>query len=326
MYTLGYAFKPWTEAKAIADGPSILKYVRETATGERHRPQGHPLRPHGSGGPTWSTDRRRSGLSRPRYRARSSPIHLQFPVPVRRLLFLRRRLYAGLSRASRTSRGRMVHPQQWPADLDYAGKSVVVIGSGATAVTLVPEMARTAAHVTMLQRSPTYVVSASRPRTRWPITLRKWLPGMLAYNLDPVARNVLGGMYFFNLARKKTGTAVKAGIIKMVQRRTGPGLRCREALFTPTYNPWDQRLCLVPDADMFQGDQGRPRIRRNRPYRNLHKAHRHPAEIRARNSRPTSSSRRRGWCWKSGTASRVVCRRRVTSMPPRRSQLQGHDV
>ena len=142
----------------------------------------------------------------------------------------------------------MVHPQQWPTDLDYAGKSVVVIGSGATAVTLVPEMARAASHVTMLQRSPTYVVS--RPaEDKMANTLRKWLPAMLAYNIVR-ARNVLGGMYFFNLARKKP-EQVKAGIIKMVQDELGPDYDVATH-FTPTYNPWDQRLCLVPDADMFR--------------------------------------------------------------------------
>ena len=123
-----------------------------------------------------------------------------------------------------------------------------MIGSGATAVTLVPEMAKTAAHVTMLQRSPTYVVS--RPaEDKMANTLRKWLPGMLAYNLVR-ARNVLGGMYFFNLARKKP-EQVKAGIIQMVRDQLGPDYDV-DKHFTPTYNPWDQRLCLVPDADMFE--------------------------------------------------------------------------
>ena len=143
--------------------------------------------------------------------------------------------------------GRIVHPQKWPEDLDYAGKRVVVIGSGATAVTLVPEMAKTAAHVTMLQRSPTYVVS--RPaEDKMANSLRKWLPGKLAYDIVRW-RNVLFGMYFFKMAREKPA-AVKANILKMVREQLGPDYDV-DKHFTPTYNPWDQRLCLVPDADMF---------------------------------------------------------------------------
>ena len=244
MYTLGYAFKPWTEAKAIADGPSILKYVRETAREngiEKAIRFGHKIRraDWSTTDAVWTVEAAVAGKS-VRYTCN--------------FLFLCGGYYSydggytpdypGVS----DFKGRLVHPQQWPADLDYAGKSVVVIGSGATAVTLVPEMARTAAHVTMLQRSPTYVVS--RPaEDKMANTLRKWLPGMLAYNLIR-ARNVLGGMYFFNLARKRP-EQVKAGIIKMVQDELGPDYDVATH-FTPTYNPWDQRLCLVPDADMFK--------------------------------------------------------------------------
>ena len=244
MYTLGYAFKPWTEAKAIADGPSILKYVRETAREngiEKAIRFGHKIRraDWSTADALWTVEAEVAGKS-VRYTCN--------------FLFLCGGYYSydggytpdfpGVS----DFKGRLVHPQQWPADLDYADKSVVVIGSGATAVTLVPEMARTAAHVTMLQRSPTYVVS--RPaEDKMANTLRKWLPGMLAYNLIR-ARNVLGGMYFFNLARKRP-EQVKAGIIKMVQDELGPDFDVATH-FTPTYNPWDQRLCLVPDADMFK--------------------------------------------------------------------------
>ncbi|HEY1229985.1 MAG TPA: NAD(P)/FAD-dependent oxidoreductase, partial [Ramlibacter sp.] len=147
-----------------------------------------------------------------------------------------------------TFKGALVHPQKWPKDLDYAGKKVVVIGSGATAVTLVPEMAKTAGHVTMLQRSPTYVVSrpAEDKMANW---LRSKLPGKLAYDIVRW-RNVLGGLYFFNLARKKP-EAVKANILKMVRAQLGPDYDV-DKHFTPSYNPWDQRLCLVPDADMFE--------------------------------------------------------------------------
>ena len=244
MYTLGYAFKPWTEAKAIADGPSILNYVRETAREndiEKAIRFGHKIKRVG-----WSTDDTRWTVE--------AEVAGEIVRYTCNFLFLCGGYYSydggytpdfpGMA----DFKGRMVHPQQWPTDLDYAGKSVVVIGSGATAVTLVPEMARAASHVTMLQRSPTYVVS--RPaEDKMANTLRKWLPAMLAYNIVR-ARNVLGGMYFFNLARKKP-EQVKAGIIKMVQDELGPDYDVATH-FTPTYNPWDQRLCLVPDAAMFR--------------------------------------------------------------------------
>ena len=244
MYTLGYAFHPWTEATAIADGPSILNFVRETAREndiEKAIRFGHKIKRVG-----WSTDDTRWTVE--------AEVAGEIVRYTCNFLFLCGGYYSydggytpdfpGMA----DFKGRMVHPQQWPTDLDYAGKSVVVIGSGATAVTLVPEMARAASHVTMLQRSPTYVVS--RPaEDKMANTLRKWLPAMLAYNIVR-ARNVLGGMYFFNLARKKP-EQVKAGIIKMVQDELGPDYDVATH-FTPTYNPWDQRLCLVPDADMFR--------------------------------------------------------------------------
>jgi cation diffusion facilitator CzcD-associated flavoprotein CzcO len=143
--------------------------------------------------------------------------------------------------------GRIVHPQKWPDDLDYAGKRVVVIGSGATAVTLVPEMAKAAEHVTMLQRSPTYVVS--RP-AQDPVAnkLRARLPAKLAYHLIRW-RNVLWGMYFFQLSRRKPAR-VKQLILGGVRMALGPDYDIATH-FTPRYNPWDQRLCLVPDGDLF---------------------------------------------------------------------------
>jgi cation diffusion facilitator CzcD-associated flavoprotein CzcO len=140
-----------------------------------------------------------------------------------------------------------VHPQFWPEDLDYAGKQVVVIGSGATAVTLVPELAREAAHVTMLQRSPTYVVS--RPSedagANW---LRAHLPERVAYGLTRW-RNVLLQQLFFKLARSRPGW-VRGRLLDMVRQELGADFDV-DTHFTPRYDPWDQRICLVPDADLF---------------------------------------------------------------------------
>jgi len=141
-----------------------------------------------------------------------------------------------------------VHPQQWPEDIDYANKRVVVIGSGATAVTLVPEMAKTAAHVTMLQRSPTYVVA--RPaEDELANKLRRNLPVKLAYHLIRW-RNVLFGMFFFQLSRRNP-ERVKRLIRRGVKMALGPDYDIATH-FTPRYNPWDQRLCLVPDGDLFK--------------------------------------------------------------------------
>ncbi len=146
-----------------------------------------------------------------------------------------------------TFAGKIIHPQFWPEDLDYRGKKVVVIGSGATAVTVVPEMAKDAGHVVMLQRSPTYVVSrpAEDASANW---LRAKLPAMLAYGITRW-RNVLFGMFFFNMARKKP-EKVKSQLIGMVKQELGPDYDVATH-FTPRYNPWDQRLCLVPDSDLF---------------------------------------------------------------------------
>src|SRR6185436_13127841 len=144
--------------------------------------------------------------------------------------------------------GTIVHPQFWPEDLDYKGRKVVVIGSGATAVTVVPEMAKDAAHVTMLQRSPTYVVSrpAEDAMANW---LRARLPAMLAYRITRW-RNVMFAMLFFNLARKRP-ESTKKQLINMVKQELGPDYDVGTH-FTPRYNPWDQRLCLVPDSDLFK--------------------------------------------------------------------------
>jgi monooxygenase len=243
MYTLGYAFKPWTEAKAIADGPSILNYVRKTASEndiDRHIRFGHMVKRV-----SWSTESA-AWTVEAEVGGKATRITCSF-------LFLCGGYYSYNGGYTpdfpgvESFKGALVHPQKWPEGLDYSGKKVVVIGSGATAVTLVPEMAKTAAHVTMLQRSPTYVVS--RPaEDKMANSLRKWLPGKLAYDIVRW-RNVLFGMYFFKMAREKPA-AVKANILKMVRAQLGPDYDV-DKHFTPTYNPWDQRLCLVPDADMF---------------------------------------------------------------------------
>ena len=246
MYTLGYAFRPWKEAKAIADGPAILKYVRETAAEEgidRHIRFQHLVKraSWSSADARWTVEAEVGPEKRP----------VRFTCG---FLFMCSGYYS-YKEGHRPEwpgeadfAGRIVHPQFWPEDLDYAGKRVVVIGSGATAVTLVPEMAKAAAHVTMLQRSPTYM--ASRPaEDALANSLRRRLPAKLAYDLIR-ARNVLFGMWFFRLARRKP-EQVKSRLLDLVRQQLPAGYDV-ETHFTPKYNPWDQRLCLVPDNDMFE--------------------------------------------------------------------------
>lgn len=245
MYTLGFSFKPWTNAKAIADGPSILAYLRETA--REHGIDRHIRYRHRVVGAAWSsadaewTVKLECGAARTPVEIRCNFLHMcsgyydyaKGHAPV----------FAGADRFA----GRIVHPQFWPDDLDYAGKRVVVIGSGATAVTLVPEMARTAAHVTMLQRSPTYIVA--RPsEDRIANWLRAKLPAKTAYGVTRW-KNVLLGQFFFNRTRKYPKQA-KQRILGWVRDHLGPDYDV-DRHFTPSYDPWDQRLCLVPDADLF---------------------------------------------------------------------------
>jgi cation diffusion facilitator CzcD-associated flavoprotein CzcO len=245
MYTLGYAFRPWREAKAIADGPSILKYILDTAHEygiDRNIRFGHQVRraSWSSVDATWTVEAER-GLDKE---------IVQFTC---NFLYMCSGYYdyasgytpawPGVERFA----GRIVHPQKWPDDLDYAGKRVVVIGSGATAVTLVPALAEQAAHVTMLQRSPTYIVTAPTedPAANW---LRRNLPTTLAYRIARW-KSILLTMYFYNLARRRPDYT-KQGILKMVRAELGPDYEV-DTHFAPRYNPWDQRLCLVPDGDLF---------------------------------------------------------------------------
>jgi cation diffusion facilitator CzcD-associated flavoprotein CzcO len=248
MYTLGYAFKPWREAKAIADGPSILKYIRETAT--EYGVEKHIRYHHRVLDASWSSAEARWTVKVERGAAREAvTITCGFLLMCTGYYNYARGYvpeFAGVG----DYKGRIVYPQFWPEDLDYAGKRVVVIGSGATAVTIVPEMARTASHVTMLQRSPTYVVA--RPsRDAIADWLRRRLPATLAYGLTRW-KNVLLGMYFYRLCKRRP-ERVKKLIADGVRQMMGKDYdAATEAAFTPRYNPWDQRLCLVPDADLFR--------------------------------------------------------------------------
>jgi monooxygenase len=246
MHTLGYSFKPWTDAKSIADGPSIMAYLRDTVAQygiDRHIRFHHLVTTA-----EWSTaDARWTVTANQTDTGRTVQYSCNF-------LFMCSGYYSYRKGhtpdfAGRESfQGQIVHPQEWPADLDHSGKRVVVIGSGATAMTLVPAMAGTSAHVTMLQRSPTYVVSAP---DHDPIAngLRKVLPDKLAYEITR-KKNVALQQFMYGRTRTQPDK-VKQTLLKRVRKELGPDYDV-DTHFTPRYNPWDQRMCLVPNSDLFK--------------------------------------------------------------------------
>lgn len=246
MFTFGYSFKPWTDAKSIADGPAILKYLQETA--QQYGIDAKIRFQSKVKSATWSSVDALwtvEVLQGPEQMSVTYTCNFLFMCSG---YYRTEAGYAPEFPGAAAFKGKIVHPQKWPDDLDYTGKRVVIIGSGATAVTLVPAMAKTAAHVTMLQRSPTYVVSRPAVDTRadW---LRDHLPAKMAYSIIRW-RNVLWGMYIYRLAKKRPD-GMKAFILKGVQDELGADFDVKKH-FTPKYNPWDQRLCLVPDADLFK--------------------------------------------------------------------------
>ncbi len=245
MHTLGYAFRPWEDAKAIADGPSILSYIRETASdyGIDRRIRFN----HRVVAAQWSSDEAQWLVEAERTDT-GEPVRLTCGFLFFCSGYYRYdRGFAPDFPGSEDFSGRIIHPQFWPEDLDYAARKVVVVGSGATAVTLVPAMAERAAHVTMLQRSPSYVVSL--PGTdRLAVRLRRVLGARLGYQVIRW-RNVLVQLLSFQLSRRRP-QLMKKLIRRGVERELPPGYDI-DTHFNPSYNPWDQRLCLVPDGDLF---------------------------------------------------------------------------
>ncbi|MEH6695423.1 MAG: NAD(P)/FAD-dependent oxidoreductase [Hyphomonas sp.] len=244
MHTLGYNFKPWTESKAIADGPSIRKYVRQTA--DEYGITDQIQFDTKVVAADWSGADQSWHVTLESTSGATEQITCGF-------LFLCGGYYnydQGYKPefpGEASFKGQIVHPQHWPEDLDYSGKKVVIIGSGATAMTLLPAMTDKAAHVTMLQRSPTYVVSRPAVDT-FANELRKFLPDAWAYGLIRW-RNVLFQQFFFRQTRAHPEKA-RERLLGMVREELGPDYDV-EKHFTPSYNPWEQRLCLVPDSDLF---------------------------------------------------------------------------
>lgn len=244
MYTLGFSFNPWKDPQAIADGPSILRYIKDTA---RKFGIDKKIRyDHKVVDADWSDTEQLWTLR--------IETHPNVPTERIRCRFLitccgyydYREGYTPEFAGRAEFKGPIVHPQHWNSDLDHSDKRVVVIGSGATAVTLVPELARKAAKVTMLQRTPTYMLSM--PRTdKVANFFRKTLPQSMAYRLSRW-KNILIGLGFYNASRQwpnRASSFLRKGV------RTQLGAHYDDKDFTPPYDPWDQRLCIIPDSDLF---------------------------------------------------------------------------
>jgi len=243
MHTLGFVFEPWKHEKSIADGPAILDYLNRIVDDRDIRR--HIRTNHKVIAADWREGEARWHVTVELAGGEQSLLTANF-------LYLGSGYYdydqaydPGFEIAD--FKGQVIHPQFWPDDLDYADKRILVIGSGATAVTIVPSVAQKAAHVTMLQRTPTWMFS--RPaKDAFANFLRKILPEKLAYKITRW-KNVRMQDFAFKLARKrpeKVKKALKGAIEKAL------GADYDEAAFTPPYDPWDQRLCLVPDADLFE--------------------------------------------------------------------------
>ncbi|MGY1605742.1 flavin-containing monooxygenase [Geodermatophilus sp. SYSU D00700] len=246
MFTLGYSFRPWTDPKAIADGPSIRQYVRDTAreygVDEHIRFRTRVL------AASWSTEDSLWTVTAERTDTGGTETWTCSWLSVCSGYYRYDQGYRPEFSGEERFLGRVVHPQHWPEDLDWAGKRVVVIGSGATAVTLVPSLAAEAAHVTMLQRTPTYVVSLPG-RDALAEKLRRRLPDRVVY---PVVRwkNVLVSMASFQLSRRRPELMKR--ILAKAAAKELPETVDVGTHFNPPYDPWDQRLCVVPDGDLFR--------------------------------------------------------------------------
>ena len=246
MFTFAYPFRPWKGGKVIADGRAILEYLRETAREfgiDRHIRFQHRVL-----SASWSSEDARWLLEIRTLRngetVQCSCDFLYGCTGYYRYEAGHEPVFPG----SEQFRGRFVHPQHWPEDLDYAGKRVVVIGSGATAVTMVPAISRMAAHVTMLQRSPSYILSLP---TEDPLAnlLRRFLPDNAAYRIARW-KNIWISIGIYQICRRAPEIARR--LLRQGAAKTLPRNYAIDTHFNPRYQPWDQRLCIVPDSDLFR--------------------------------------------------------------------------
>ncbi|WP_240554804.1 flavin-containing monooxygenase [Oceanicoccus sagamiensis] len=244
MFGYGYHFKPWTKAQSIVEGHDIKQYIEEAASEhgvDQHIRFGHKIK-----SVEWSDASARWTVT-----VDVAGEEQQF---ICKFFFScggyynYEQGYTPDFEGIENYQGQVIHPQHWPSDLDYSGKRIVVIGSGATAVTLVPNLAKTAASVTMLQRSPSYIASlpAEDPLAK---RLLQWLPTDWAYKLTRW-KNILFSMATFSIAKKKP-SLIKQRLSQQIREYLGPDYDIKKH-FRPRYEPWDQRLCMVPDGDLFQ--------------------------------------------------------------------------
>ena len=248
MHTLGYSFKPWLSPKAIADGPAICDYIKESAA--EYGVDEHIQYQHKVVAASWDSATAKWTLTLENTAEGNEPSETLTCNFIYSCTGYYRydKGYTPDFPGADQFKGQIVHPQLWPEDLDYSGKRVVVIGSGATAVTLVPSLAKTAGHVTMLQRSPTYVLS--RPDVdATSQKFRRWFPEQFAYDLTRWKNVTMQALLF--QASRRFPNYVKKLIRKVVHAWMGDDFDI-DTHFNPSYNPWDQRLCLVPNGDLFR--------------------------------------------------------------------------
>ena len=246
MYTLGFCFRPWTNPKAIADGPSIMEYLQDAIKDygiDQNIKFGQFVKQA-----SWSSQDARWTIEVKQADSEETIIYTCNFLSMCTGYYSYEEGYTPEFKGREQFSGKIIHPQKWTSDIAYAGKRIIVIGSGATAVTLVPELAKTAAHVTMLQRSPTYVVTGP-DEDRLANWMNKYLPSKIAYSITRW-RKILFSRFSFWLARKYPKT-MKNMLIKGVKKEMGEDYDV-EKHFTPRYNPWDQRICLVPNSDLFE--------------------------------------------------------------------------
>jgi cation diffusion facilitator CzcD-associated flavoprotein CzcO len=246
MHTLGYSFRPWDGEKSIADGDSILQYIKDTAA--ESGVDSHIHFNHRITAADWSTPESLWHVTAEQT-GTNETIHLTACFLFSCSGYYRYdRGYLPTFEGMADFAGTVVHPQAWPEDLDVAGKRIVVIGSGATAVTLVPSLARSAQHVTMLQRSPTYIASLPE-KSPVAALLRKVLPAKQAGTATKWF-HALTTQAFYQVSRRFP-QLVRRLLLKGLERQLPPGYDIGTH-FTPRYNPWDQRFCAVPNGDFFK--------------------------------------------------------------------------
>ena len=244
MYTLGFSFYPWKNPKAIADGPSILQYIKDTA--REFKLENKIRYNHQLISAEWTDEEKNWSL------------HIQENTGVEHTRIKAKFIfsccgyynykegYTPAFKGVENFKGTIAHPQHWDTSLDYTNKRIIVIGSGATAVTLVPELAKKASKVIMLQRSPTYIFNLPSEDIIANF-LKKVLPAKWAHNIARW-KNILMGLAIYKACRKWPNT-MKGFFKNKIKKELGE--KYKDEDFNPKYNPWDQRLCLIPDNDLF---------------------------------------------------------------------------